>query len=174
MQYTVIPLESCLDFALGLSSSGKHWHSHVFSPGCVHNPYENQYALVIEDDSETRAYIAPSIDFPEVDKDLVKILHGDDILDPSKSAANAGSRKISSEMLDRLRILDEQGVTWHHHMNFPNCGFNPQPGKWSITIESTDGEFSESYEEEPIDVLREVEIRYFRNLDRNQRTHAHK
>ena len=174
IRYVVIPLESCLQFALSLSEAGKHWHSHVLSPGCVHNPYDDQYAIVIEDDTEACAYIAPSDQFPEVDKELVKILHGNDILDFSKTSANGGAEDIPSAMLDRLRLIDGNGVVWHHHMNFPACVFNPQPGKWSITIESEEGEFSESFADEPIAILREVEVLYFRNLDRNSCSHAHK
>lgn len=168
VHYSVIPLDSCLAFAKGLAEAGKKWHSHVLSPGCVHNPYEGQYAIVVEDDTEHRAYIAPSDQFPEVDKDLVKILHGDDILDASKTSAASGREAIASAMLDRLRLIDSRHVPWHHHMNFPECAFNPEPGKWSITIESTEGDFFESYDDEPVDMLREVEILYFRNLEKKQ------
>ncbi len=68
-------------------------------------------------------------------------------------------------MLERLREIDARRIAWHHHMNFPTCAFNPQPGKWAITIESGEGSFFEAYDGEPIDVLREVEVLYFNNLE---------
>ncbi|MGB3418251.1 MAG: hypothetical protein WBG88_02910 [Mesorhizobium sp.] len=164
--YTIVALDGCLDLAMGLHRQGKPWHSHVLSPGCEHNPYADGYAIVVEDDSERRAYIARSEGFPEVDKDLVKILHGDDILDASKTASAGGSGKaVASPMLERLREIDARRIAWHHHMNFPTCAFNPQPGKWAITIESGEGSFFEAYDGEPIDVLREVEVLYFNNLE---------
>ena len=118
------------------------------------------FDLVIEDDTDGKAYIAPSSGFPEVDKDLVKMLHGDDIL----SEEAAGKAPIKSPLLDRLRDLDVRDVPWHHHMNFPACAFNPTKGKWAITVESAEGTFHESYDDEPVDVLREVEVLYFRKL----------
>lgn len=163
--YAIIPLETCFDLAMGLKDANKKWHSHVLSPGCAHNPYHDSYAVVVEDDSDGIAYIARSDGFPEVDKDLVKILHGDDILDASKATAGKDGAEISSEMLKRLIEIDGKGIAWHHHMNFPDCVFNPHRGKWAITIESAAGTFSEAYDDEPIDVLREVEVIYFRNLE---------
>lgn len=167
VSYNVIPLDSCLAFATELQNAGKHWHSHVLSPGCEHNPYEGQYAIVIEDDAEAKAYIAASDGFPEVDKVLVKILHGDDILDPNKTAAATGTDPVSSPLLERLRDIDARDVPWHHHMNFPSCAFNPTKGRWAITVESLEGNFHESFDDEPIDVLREVEVLYFGKLDKH-------
>lgn len=169
ISYNLVALDSCLDLAMSLRAKGTPWHSHVLSPGCEHNPYADDYALVIEDDGERRAYIARSHGFPEVDKDLVKLLHGDDILDPSKTAsAGDNGKAVASPLLERLHDIDARRVAWHHHMNFPGCVFNPQPGKWAITIESGEGRFFETYDEEPVDVLREVEVLYFNNLESRQ------
>lgn len=168
VEFVVVPLESCLDLALSLKDAGKKWHSHVLSPGCHHNPYAGQYAIVIEDDSQGVPYIARSDGFPEVDKQLVKMLHGDDILDPAK-ATGTGAGVAESAMLKRLVEVNRQSTNWHHHMNFPDCAFNPHKGKWAITIESEAGTFSEAYDEEPVDVLREVEVIYFANLENKRK-----
>src|SRR5690242_5873391 len=80
--YTVISLDSCLGLAREFRQARKTWHFHVLSPACMHNPNPGQYATVIENDTDGVPYIALSIGFPGVDKDLVKMLHGDDILDP--------------------------------------------------------------------------------------------
>jgi hypothetical protein len=48
-------------------------------------------------------------------------------------------------------------------MLFPDCIFNEHPGKWNIVLEG--GEtglcINELYEEEPLAVLRELELGYF-------------
>lgn len=162
--YVTIPLDSCLDTAKSLADKGRKWHSHVLSPGCAHNPFADGYAIIIEDDEEDITYIAASEGFPEVDKALVRMLHGDDILDDTKSAGEKGEIVAGSKLLQRLIEIDGAGHHWHHHMNFPDCVFNPHRGQWAITIESDAGTFSEAYEDEPVDVLREVEVIYFRNL----------
>lgn len=164
--YLQIPLEACLSLAYALVAAGKHWHSHVLSPGCLHNPFAG-YALVIEDDTVAIIYIADSgAAFPEVDKDLVKMLHGDDILDAGKAGAQPAP---TSSLLDHLTALQAPQTLWHHHMHFPNCAFNPHPGKWSISVESPEVLFAEAFSVEPVDVLRAVEVLYFGNLDRPMR-----
>jgi hypothetical protein len=168
VEFVLVPLEDCLGLALSLKGAGKKWHSHVLSPGCQHNPYAQEYAIVIEDDTDDVTYLARSDNFPEVDKQLVKMLHGDDILDPAK-ATGAGVGVAESGMLKRLVEVNKKSHHWHHHMNFPDCVFNPHRGKWAITIESDEGVFSEAYEEEPVDVLREVEVIYFANLDKKRK-----
>lgn len=164
--YRVIPLEDCFELAMGIQCANKKWHSHVLSPACMHNPYPGSYAVVIENDSDGVAYISPSQSFPEVDKDFVRILHGDDILEPSKVSRDEGSTAPQSELLLRLFDLDSRRVAWHHHMHFPSCVLSPHRGQWAIVIESAEGTFSETFEGEPVGVLREIEVMYFRNLDR--------
>ena len=163
--YAVISLDRCLGLANELRQARKTWHSHVLSPVCRHNPYPGQYAIVIENDTDGASYIAASTGFPEVDKDLVKMLHGDDILDPAKTAATRGGVAGSSDFIPRLVDLDARGVAWHHHMHFPGCVLSPDRGRWTIAIESAEGSFYESHDAEPVDVLRQVEVLYFQNLE---------
>jgi hypothetical protein len=164
VSYAVVQLDSCLELALELRRGGKTWHSHVLSPGCIHNPYPGSYSIVIENDSDGLAHIAPSEGFPDIDKDLVRILHGDDILDASKAVGGKDEASISSEILRRVFDLDAKGIAWHHHMHFPSCALSPHKGKWCIGIESSTGIFSESFDAEPVSILREIEVVYFRNL----------
>lgn len=165
-EYSEIPIGDCYDLGAGLKAAGKTWHSHVLSPGCRFNPFPGAYAIIVEDSTEGVTYIARSVDFPEVDKQFVKMLHGDDILDEGKSHAGGAAGAVESKLLAHVVALDERGVPWHHHMNFPDCVFNPERGRWAISVESgTDGFSHESYDDEPVDVLREMEVRYFRNLE---------
>lgn len=164
ISFRVITLEDCLAIASKLHESGKKWHSHVLSPqGCKHNPFPDCYAIVVEDDSDGIAYIAQGDDtFPEVDKVFVKLLHGDDILDASALVG----KDTDSLILDYVARLQGRGIKWHHHMHFPTCVFNPHPGEWSISIESDGAFMSEAFADEPVDVLRGVEVAYFSNLEK--------
>jgi len=164
ISFTEIALETCLELGQTLDRDGKAWHIHVFSPVCRFNPYPGAYGLVIEDNTAGITYIARSDVFPEVDKDLVKILHGDDVLDEGKGGAVAGAREVS--FLDRITKLDGARANWHHHMSFPDCVFNPHAGKWTIMIESdAEPPFHETFDDEPLDLLREIEVLYFKHLD---------
>lgn len=161
-----IELAACLALGERLRDGGGPWHSHVLSPGCAHNPFTSRYAIVIEDDAAGIPYIAEGTSqFPEVDKDLVRMLHGPDILDASQ--AKGGAAAQGSPLLAHLMALQAATTRWHHHMHFPACAINPHPGRWSISVESPQGTFSEAFAEEPRDILREVEVIYFANLARH-------
>lgn len=162
IDYKEIKLDACESLVSGLVGEHKPWHSHVLSPGCAFNPFDGRYAIVVEDDRDHVAYIAASDGFPDVDKLFVKILHGDDILDETVVDRDVLLR--GSDLLRRVDEIDGRRVKWHHHMNFPACQLNPHRGTWAITIESDEGTFSETYKDEPKDVLREIEVLYFRNL----------
>ncbi|MGI1661035.1 hypothetical protein ACRDNQ_02245 [Palleronia sp. KMU-117] len=162
--YSKVDLEACLPLAQRLRAEGRHWHFHVLSPTCLHNPLAGEYALVIEDDDAATAYIAKAGEtFPEVDKVLVRMLHGDTIFDGASDRRFEDTR--SSRILAHLQGLQARGEPWHHHMHFPSCVFNPSPGKWSISVESVGLLVAEAFEREPVDVLREVERMYFANMD---------
>lgn len=166
--YVVIPeQDAVLGIALGLRRAGKPWHSHVLAPGarCIHNPYRHLFAAILEDTGARQAYICPSDVFPEVDRALVKLLHGDDIMDRSKTAAATGAPPPPSGLPGRVADIDARGVAWHHHMCFPGCVLSPTPERWTIDVESDEGEFAESFDGEPVDVLRELEVRYFAHID---------
>lgn len=164
--YRIVPPDDCLALGTALHASGKKWHLHVLSPDCIHNPAPGRYGLVIEDDTDGIAYLAFSDTFPEADKDLVKLLHGDDILDASMVSAAGREAMPASPLLARIIELDASGAEWHHHMHFPDCVFNPHRGHWSISVEDgKGGVFSEAYDGEPADILREIEVIYFRRHD---------
>lgn len=159
MSYKVIALSRCIALAKSLQAESRPWHSHALWPGCVENPFSD-YGVVIEDPDGGTSYAAASEGFPEVDKQLVRMLHGDDILDPDR-AAGASKGPAESSVLDQARTAIARGSAWHHHMCFPDCAFNREPGRWTILLE-TDGNASwESWDSEPTDVLWELEILCF-------------
>lgn len=161
-----LAMGDCVAMGVALNDAGKKWHSHVLSPDCTHNPFPGHYAVVVEDDTGSVNYIAEGDEsFPEEDKVLVKLLHGDDILDAGKAQGGAPAAKASL-VVAHVMDLQEKCTHWHHHMHFPDCAFNPFPGKWSIGVESPSAYCAESYPDEPVDTLREVEVIYFGNLDK--------
>jgi hypothetical protein len=164
--YRQVALEDCLALGESLRGTGRQWHSHVLSPDCRHNPFGSHYAIVIEDDTAGAASIAEGTTaFPEVDRQLVKMLHGDDILDSTKVAGGAEAAR-SSLLLAHIMALQSKGLRWHHHVHFPTCVFNPHSGTWSITVEADNSLFSEAFAEEPLDTIREIQVIYFENLGR--------
>jgi len=50
-------------------------------------------------------------------------------------------------------------------MHFPGCALSPRPRRWTIVIESAEDTFFETFDGEPVDVLREVEVLYFRRME---------
>lgn len=165
LTYTVVPLDTVLDIANGFRQAGRRWHSHVLSPDCAHNPYAGQFAIVIEDD-KGQASIAVSTVFPEADRALVKMLHGDTITDRASSSAVTGATTSRASALPgRIAEIDRHRLAWHHHMHFPGCALSPRPSRWTVAVESDDGDFFETFDGEPIDVLRELEVLYFAHMD---------
>lgn len=160
--YTVLPLERCAAVAESLQSASRPWHSHALWPGCIENPFPD-FGVVIESQEDGKTYVAQSDVFPEVDKVLVRMLHGDEILDPSRERS-AAEASVESTVLDLARVADANGTAWHHHMCFPDCVFNPEPGRWTISVESGDDLVWDSWESEPADVLWQLEILCFSTL----------
>ncbi len=165
LTYHEIPMEQVIPLALGFIAGGKQWHSHAISPGCHFNPWPDCYAVVLEDNSDNIAYISPSETFPEADKQLVRLLHGDDILNPD-IRFDDGDISRQSSLLQQVIRINQQGIRWHHHMNFPQCLMTPQTRRWMITVESAHGVFQEDYDEEPKEILRQLEVLYFSHPER--------
>jgi hypothetical protein len=63
----------------------------------------------------------------------------------------------------RARELNARGIAWHHHMLFPDCALNPNPGSWNLLFEDpeTGQQISALYHDEPVQDLREVEALFY-------------
>ncbi len=143
------------------------WHFHVLAPHCSFNTRRDKYALVLENRTNNRTYVVFSNDkFVKVSQELVKLLHGDRILDKEKATTARGSEKMQV-VLQKARDLNQRNRSWHHHMLFPDCIFNEHRGKWNIAFEEDEEDTIVEilYDEQPVDDLRLIEVLYFRQAD---------
>lgn len=158
----VLTLNQIREKAGDLQRDGQKWHVHVLFPGCIFNNQSNQFAFVLEDRSSDRTYVTYSDKgFAQISHELLKLRYGENILE--KPAAESSQADPASPLLNQCRELQQNHLPWHHHMLFPDCIFNEHPGKWNIVLEGGEAGLciNELYEEEPLAVLRELEIGYF-------------
>ncbi|MFH1294627.1 MAG: hypothetical protein ABIH90_01645 [Candidatus Aenigmatarchaeota archaeon] len=141
-------------------SKGKSWHFHMLTPDCVFNK-KHKHAFVLENRSDNQTFVAYS-DKRHMDagQELVRLLHGDEILQPSHGT-KTGS-KIDG-IIETCKELNRKNQHWHHHMFFPDCIFNEHKGKWSIVFEdkTTGNILTALYGTEPTNDLRRIEVLFY-------------
>jgi len=149
-------------------AQGKKWHFHMLTPDCIFNERDDKHAFVLENSTDNRTYVVYS-DKPyvEADQELVKMLHGDRILDRGEETTSSSNERMQV-ILQKAQELDERDIPWHHHLLFPDCIFNEHRGKWNIVFEDKEnGEVIEVlYDEEPVDDLRSIEVLYSEQIAR--------
>ena len=76
-------------------AQGKRWHFHMLTPGCVFNERRAKHAFVLENRTDHQTYVVYS-DEPhmEADRELVRMLHGDTILDRDQGTTSSGNEKM--------------------------------------------------------------------------------
>lgn len=86
--------------AKDLSEQKKSWHFHILTPGCLLNSYPD-YALILEVPSDGQTFVNYSKEKPmEAGKELVKLLHGGDVVQDTSLASTAASDGIK-KILER-------------------------------------------------------------------------
>lgn len=95
-------------------------------------------------------------------KELVKLLHGSDVVQETPPTLSPGKSNIQ-EILDRVRNIHERGEFWHHHMLLPDCIFNKNKGKWTLILEDpqTKGVLESVTDCEPKEDLKQVETLFY-------------
>lgn len=94
------------------------------------------------------------------------MLHGDDILD--EAVATGCDAGTGPAVVGHVHALEPAGHRWHHHMHFPAYVLNPDPGRWSISVEGPEGMCSEVFPDEPVDALRHVDLANFGDLEKDE------
>lgn len=101
--------------------------------------------------------------YVDVGKELVKLLHGSDIVKKKGEEQKSKPSPQVTKLLLRARKLNSQGKNWHHHMLFPGCVFNKHKSKFVIIFEDKDtGNIIESVsDKEPKGDLKHIETLYY-------------
>ena len=157
-------LRECTEAAERFAAEGANWHNHVLKPTCLFNPRPGTYALVIENNSSGEILVHFSGTNPvQEEQHIVKLRHGDTILDAPPAASRSARTPGEQEILTRIGELCDRSADWHHHMMFPDCVLNPRPGEWLITLEvrGEDEILQHASGREPLDILREIENLFF-------------
>ena len=162
-----IDIDQVWQKAIVWHQQGEKWHFHVFFPNCVFNLQNDRYALVVENRSADQTFVTYSpVGFAKISQDLLRLIYGDHILD-KKQDSNKSHEKETRPIVYQCEQFIREKIPWHHHILFPDCNFNQHPGKWHLVLEGgADPQiFSALYDEEPLDDLQQLEIKYFKEID---------
>ncbi len=120
---------SAIRKAARLQRSGRDWHFHMLSPGCLFNPTK-EHELFLE--SGRGSFVVKSRKpFTDVPLILGKLLRRGIA---TRFRSSPASGKIS-KLAARAKHLSAKRIRWHHHLLFPHCLFNKRVGKWVIAFE---------------------------------------
>jgi hypothetical protein len=158
-----VSVEGIKSKASELAKEGKRWHFHILTPECQLNEKDG-YALIVENTSDGEGFVCYSDEpYMGVGKELVKLLHGDDVVDSGDDEELSEPSGQVKRILKRAKELNEKGVAWHHHMLFPGCVFNKHEGKFVIVFEDKEaGIVIESVsDQEPKGDLQHIETLFY-------------
>lgn len=135
----VIPESELRKIGETLQAEGLPWHMHMFSPGCILNGRPDANAIFLEDTARGRSYVTYSpTPLVETARYLAELVHGKEATAPPASDESDPRCSVVGAMVVRAKELMARGRHWHHHIFFPSCVFNPQPGNWTMIFEDPD------------------------------------
>ena len=158
-----ITISELMQNAKDLTKHDSKWHFHLLTPECIYNERRDKHALILEDSSDNRTYVAYSATKNmKQGETLLKMLYGRKFLEEIQldEEEDPEFRMI----LRKAKHLNAMGVPWHHHMLFPECIFNKHKDKWCILFEdpetkATIESFSQS---EPKEKLAKIEALFYK------------
>ncbi|MGD8744531.1 MAG: hypothetical protein PVJ52_02980 [Candidatus Woesebacteria bacterium] len=93
------------------NKEGNKWHFHILTPECQLNDRDD-YALVLESAVNNKSYVCYSKKpYMNIGEELVKLLHGDDVIKDKKDGTSVPSSKVE-KLLKRAKELNEKGHFW--------------------------------------------------------------
>jgi hypothetical protein len=100
----------------------------------------------------------------ELGQELSPLLHGSKILNKDTTDKDYQSSATIRKIVERAKLLNKQGIEWHHHMLFPGCRFNKHSLKFTLVFEDPQaGETLESLSnEEPTNDLKQIEGLFYK------------
>jgi hypothetical protein len=161
---TETTLDDIRQKALHFHESGQKWHFHIMSPTCVFNK-KKQFAFVLESAATNEAYVFYSDKAEkELGQELAPLLHGVKVLDATSVEANYVPSPNVQRVIERAKQLNEKGVSWHHHMLFPDCVFNANSPSYALIFEDPEaGSTLESLtDSEPTNDLKQIESLFYK------------
>jgi hypothetical protein len=162
-----ITIDQAHELSRAWQKAGESWHFHALFPDCVFNTQNIYYALVLENRTTGQTYVVYSDNgFAKASQELLKLRYGNNILNKNQTPANHSDKSIRP-ILDQCEVYSQNHITWHHHMFFPDCIFNQNPGKWNIVMEGRGQPhiLNALYDQEPVEDLQQIEIAYFKEID---------
>lgn len=156
-------IEEIKKIAQDYAIKGMKWHFHILTPECQLNDVK-EYALILENAVDEKVYVCfSSTPYMSIGKELVQLLHGNDVLKGSEEKKEYPPSSQVKKLLERAQSSTDKGIFWHHHMLFPYCKFNNNKGKWKILFEDKENnEVIESISEnEPKGDLQHIEALFY-------------
>lgn len=163
-----ITVEQAREKSRSWQINGDNWHFHVLSPACLFNTDRTKYALILENQTTGQiCAVYSETGFSTLSQDMLKLLYGEKILARPDAPPNLPDKRIE-QILNRCEESSRENIPWHHHMLFPDCVFNDEPGKWNLVLEigREPQVINISFDQQPLAALKRIEIAYFQNIDR--------
>ncbi|HUA13154.1 MAG TPA: hypothetical protein VL989_01505 [Candidatus Sulfotelmatobacter sp.] len=152
------------DKALKCHNNGVKWHFHILTPACSLN--DNQkYAFVFECPTQGIALVHYSKQAEKtLGQELSPLLHGSKVLNQESTDSDYQPSDTVNKIINRAKVLNKQGVEWHHHMLFPDCRFNKHSPRFTLVFE--DPQSNETLESltdiEPTNDLKQIESLFYK------------
>lgn len=162
-QRTELSLAGIEAHAQQLSQDKLSWHFHILTEKCTLNE-SCEHALILESPSNEELFVHLCSFKPmDTSKRLVKLLHGQDIVQKVVLGEISDIPPAAVEMISRAKELSANGILWHHHMLFPDCVFNSLKGKWTIVFEDPESKqtLESVTDQEPKQELKEIEALFY-------------
>jgi hypothetical protein len=163
-----VTIQKIRETAKKLSSKSSTWHFHILTPECQLND-SDQYAMILEDTTSKETLVCYSQQpYLKVGKELVKLLHGKQVVDNKYSNQGVLSKKLAvnntiDKILKKAVSLNSKKMGWHHHILFPGCIFNKDEGKYVIIFEDKETKkmMKSVTDYVPIEDLKKVETLFY-------------
>lgn len=162
--YCEISAEELVSRADALADEGRRWHFHIATAGCAIAGDRSGITFVLEDPESNvvgRA-VATQDDVATIGGRLARRLHGSDVVDQNISEPTDNETSPEMEaLIAAAQQLSEETKPWHHHMLFPDCAFNPNPGLWTLQLEAGESTHVATSSSEPRAALSVIEKLFY-------------
>ena len=104
--------------AFEFNDAGFKWHFHVLLPKCKFNE-KPLFAFALEGPNDQRYVYYSQNGVSDLGKELAPLAHKAQVLNPETTPASYKPSGVVQTMIERAKVLNKEGVSWHHHVTFP-------------------------------------------------------